>query len=60
MAEVVSLDSSVLLNVLDVPGKNGERGKVVTKFNQLRRAGATLVIPIAAVIGVGRGWAANA
>ncbi len=53
VAEVVFLDSSVLLNVLNVPGKNGERDEVLDTFTQLRRAAATLVIPIAAVIEVG-------
>ncbi len=53
MAEVVFLDTNVLLNVLDVPGKNSDRAEVVTEFRRLRAAGATLIIPIAAVVEVG-------
>lgn len=53
MAEVVFLDTSILLNVLDVPGKNGERTHVVPAFQKLVRTGATLVLPVAAVVEVG-------
>ncbi len=54
MQRVVFLDTSVLLNVLDVPGKNGERQLVVPRFSELVRSGTTLmIIPMAAVIEVG-------
>lgn len=54
MQRVVFLDSSVLLNILDVPHKNGERSVVVPKFLALAKSGtALMVIPMAAVIEVG-------
>jgi hypothetical protein len=53
MAEVVFVDTSVLLNVLDVPGKNSDRSTVMTDFKALLVGNATLVIPVAAVVEVG-------
>ena len=53
MAGVVFLDTSVLCNVLDVPRKNGERNRVMPRFNELLTDGTVLVVPIAAVIEVG-------
>lgn len=54
MQRVVFLDTSVLLNVLDVPHKNGEREAVLPLFRDLVRSGVTLlIIPMAAVIEVG-------
>lgn len=53
MAGAVFLDTSVLCNVLDVPGKNGERDQVMPRFETLRTDGTLLVVPIAAVIEVG-------
>ncbi len=50
---MVFLDTSVLLNVLDVPGKNSHRAQITSEFKRLVSGGATLVIPIAAVIEVG-------
>lgn len=45
MAGVVFLDSSVLFNLLDVPGKNGDRTTVAAEFQRLSRAGSTFVFP---------------
>lgn len=53
MPEVVFVDTSVLLNILDVPGKNSHRELIVTEYRTLREAGAILVVPIAAVVEVG-------
>jgi hypothetical protein len=53
MAEVVFVDTSVLLNLLDVPGKNSERVALAAEFKALVSAGAALVIPVAAVVEVG-------
>lgn len=56
MAEVVFVDSSVLLNLLnllDVPGKNSDRGGVTTEFKAHAASGVTLIIPMAAVVEVG-------
>lgn len=53
MRRVVFLDTSILCNVLDVPGKNGERAAVMHRFTSLLKDGTVLVIPIAAVIETG-------
>lgn len=53
MAEVVFVDSSVLLNLLDVPGKNSDRGGVTAEFKAHAASGVTLIIPMAAVVEVG-------
>ena len=53
MATVVFVDTSVLLNVLDVPGKNSDRTTVIAEFKALVAASTTLDIPVAAVIEVG-------
>lgn len=53
VAEVVFVDTNVLLNVLDVPDKNSDRDEVTAEFRQLVHDHATLVIPIAAVVEVG-------
>lgn len=53
MGDVVFLDSSVLFNLLDVPGKNGERTAVVAEFIRLKDNGATFVFPVTAVIETG-------
>lgn len=52
VGEVVFVDTSVLLNVLDVPGKNSDRGTVTLRFKDLVASRATLVIPIAVVVEV--------
>lgn len=53
MAEVVFLDSSVLFNLLDVPGKNSDNATVRSEFRRLAREGATFVFPVTAVIETG-------
>lgn len=53
MSSVVFLDSSVLFNLLDVPGKNGDRATVVTKFQRLAGQKTTFVFPVTAVIEAG-------
>ncbi|MDN5747420.1 MAG: hypothetical protein L0H64_02655 [Pseudonocardia sp.] len=53
MGDVVFLDSSVLFNLLDVPGRNGERTAVVAEFKRLKDIEATFVFPVTAVIETG-------
>lgn len=53
MAGVVFLDSSVLFNLLDVPGKNGDRDTIVSRFRRLADDGTTFVFPVTAVIETG-------
>ncbi len=52
-AEVVILDTSVLLNVLDVPGFNQKRGEIFQQFRALVDGGASLLLPMAAIFETG-------
>lgn len=54
MAETVFLDTSVLLNLLDIPGKNSDRERAVAEFKRLALdAQVVLIIPVTAVIETG-------
>lgn len=53
MPHVVIVDTSVLLNVLDIPGRNQDRDAVVKRFAELVDAGANLLLPLAAVFEAG-------
>ncbi|MGN7874025.1 hypothetical protein ACTJKJ_10685 [Roseateles sp. 22389] len=53
MSEIVLLDTSVLLNVLDIPGFNETREAVIAEFEQLIDREAHLFIPMAAVFETG-------
>jgi hypothetical protein len=54
MAETVFIDTSVLLNLLDVPRKNSDRDEAVTEFKRLAKdVTVVLIIPVTAVIETG-------
>ena len=53
MGEIVIVDTSILLNVLDVPGFNQDRETVFETFEQYIEAEATLLIPLGAVLETG-------
>lgn len=53
MPHVVIVDTSVLLNLLDVPGRNQDRDAVLGRFEALVNAGANLLLPVAAVFETG-------
>ena len=53
MAEIVFVDTSVSLNLLNVPRKNSDEKRLTGEFKRLALAGALFVIPIAAVVEVG-------
>jgi len=53
MREVEFVDTSVLLNILDVPGKNQDRERVVEELPEKNARGVQLVIPVSAVIETG-------
>lgn len=50
---VVIVDTSVLLNLLDVPGRNQTRAAVLGRFEELLDAGVNLLLPIAAIFEAG-------
>lgn len=53
MSDIVLVDSSVLLNVLDIPGFNQDRDDVLERFGQLVDADDHLLLPMAAVLETG-------
>jgi hypothetical protein len=53
MSEIVLVDTSVLMNVLDVLGFNQRREAVLKEFARLIDAGAHLFLPMAAVFEAG-------
>jgi hypothetical protein len=53
MSDIVLVDTSVLLNVLDVPGRNQNRKAVLDELGFLVDAADHLFIPMAAIIEVG-------
>ena len=48
MPPIIIVDTSVLLNVLDVPGFNQDRDAVLEEFGALFDAGANLLLPMGA------------
>ena len=53
MLDIVIVDTSVFLNVLDVPGFNQDREADLARFRELIEAGANLLLPIAAIFEAG-------
>ena len=53
MSDIVLVDSSVLLNVLDIPGFNQDRDDILERFGQLVNADDHLLLPMAAVLETG-------
>jgi len=53
MPDVVIVDSSILLNLFDVPGFNQSRNDVFERFRRLVSAGHLFLLPIAAVFETG-------
>ena len=53
MPHVVIVDTSVLLNLLDVPGRNQDRDAVLGRFEALWNDGVNLLLPFAAIFEAG-------
>lgn len=53
MGEIVIVDTSILLNVLNMPGRNEQREAVLTELEQCIDDGATLLLPLGAVLEIG-------
>ena len=53
MVTIEFVDTSVLLNILDVPGKNQDRAEVLDVLRRKRSSGVEFVLPITAVIETG-------
>lgn len=54
MSAIVIVDTSVFLNILDVPGRNQNRQEVLGIFKEMIEAGDHLLLPMAAIIETGR------
>jgi hypothetical protein len=59
MREIVLIDTSVLCHLLDVPHLGGRQREVLDELKRLQERGATLVIPMTAVIETGNHVAQN-
>ena len=53
MSAIVIVDSSVLLNIIDVPGRNQRRAEVLDRLAALIESEDHLFIPMAAIVEVG-------
>ena len=49
MSDIVLLDTTVYLNVLDVPGRNQERGEILDAFQDRVLNGDHFLLPMAAI-----------
>ena len=53
MSSIVIVDTSVLLNIMDVPSRNQHKQDVLNRLGVLIEAGDHLFIPMAAIVEVG-------
>jgi len=53
MGEAVFIDTSVFLNLLDVPHRNADRTEVAGTFKKDQQSGATFVLPVSTIIETG-------
>ena len=53
MSSIVIVDTSVLLNIMDVPDRNQHKDEVLDRLGVLIEAGDHLFIPMAAIVEVG-------
>lgn len=53
MSSIVIVDTSVLLNIIDVPDRNQHKAKVLDRLERLIDHGDHLFIPMAAIVEVG-------
>ena len=59
MANIVIVDTSILLNILDVPRKSDQRAEVAEQLRNYIREGDQLFLPIATVLETGNHIAQN-
>jgi len=53
MSDIVIVDTSVLLNVLNVPTFNQHRSEIFVRFEEFLEAGASFLLPMAAIFETG-------
>ena len=49
MSSIVLLDTSIFMNILDVPGFNQDRDDVLDRFGDMIQAGDYFLLPMAAI-----------
>ena len=54
MGAIVLVDTSVFLNILDVPGRNQNRDQVIHSFEEMIESADHFLLPMAAIIETGR------
>lgn len=59
MSSVCIIDTSVFLNLLNVPGKNQEKDAVADKYKEYVELGAIFILPMATIIETGNHIAQN-
>lgn len=59
MSSVCIIDTSIFLNLLNVPGKNQDKAKVVEDFTEYAQSGVTFILPMATIIETGNHIAQN-
>ncbi|EKF9565611.1 TPA: hypothetical protein NJ548_004090 [Vibrio parahaemolyticus] len=59
MSSVCIIDTSIFLNLLNVPGKNQDKAKVSKDFTEYAQSGVTFILPMATIIETGNHIAQN-
>lgn len=59
MSSICLIDTSILLNILDVPNRNNEREEILEKFSEYIQLDCSFIIPMAVVIETGNHIAQN-
>lgn len=59
MSGVCIIDTSIFLNLLNVPGRNQEKNKVIKDFKEYAELGTSFILPMATIIETGNHIAQN-
>lgn len=59
MSSICIIDTTVFLNLLNVPGRNQDKDKVTASFKEYADLGATFILPMATIIETGNHIAQN-
>lgn len=59
MSYVCIIDTSVFLNLLNVPGKNQDKESIIQDYSDYVELGTTFILPMATIIGMGNHIAQN-
>ena len=59
MNSICIIDTSVFLNILDVPNRNNEKERVINNFKEYINLGATFMLPMATILETGNHIAQN-